>query len=101
VLAALLGDAASVTCIRAPHPRALAAAALASLASEALAAAGAPPGLAAAPAADAAAALDRALGLAGPEDLVIVAGSIFAAAALRLAWAERGGLALPERDPEA
>lgn len=101
VLAALLGDAASVTCIRAPHPRALAAAALAALATEALAAAGAPPGLAAAPAVDADAALERALGLAGPEDLVVVAGSIFAAAALRLAWAERGGLSMPERDPEA
>jgi len=100
VLAVLLADAASVTCIRAPHPRALSAQALADVAREQLAVMRAPADVTVAPAADAAAALDRALALAGPDDLVIATGSIFAAAAVRLAWAERGGLAMPERDPE-
>lgn len=100
VLAALLADAASVTCIRAPHPRALSATDLARMANEVLRRRDAPPGVVAEPAADADAALERALGLAELEDLVIAAGSIFAAAAVRLAWAARGGLAMPERDPD-
>jgi dihydrofolate synthase / folylpolyglutamate synthase len=44
-------------------------------------------------------ALQRALAKAGPEDLVLCAGSVFVAAEARLAWFERQGLELPELDP--
>ncbi len=95
LLAALLPGAASVTTIRAAHPRALPAA---ELAERLRRLPDAPPDIAAA--SDPAAALDRTLALSAPGDLVVATGSIFVAAALRLAWAERGGMPLPERDPE-
>ena len=44
-------------------------------------------------------ALRLALSKAGPEDLVLCAGSVFVAAEARLAWFERQGLELPALDP--
>jgi dihydrofolate synthase/folylpolyglutamate synthase len=44
-------------------------------------------------------ALERALELAGPEDLVCCTGSVFVAAEARAAWLARQGLAVPEGDP--
>ncbi len=43
--------------------------------------------------------LARALSLAGPNDLILVTGSLFVAAAAREAWARLNGLPLPEMDP--
>lgn len=43
--------------------------------------------------------LDTALSLAQPDDLVLVTGSLFVAAAAREWWARRNGLPLPEMDP--
>lgn len=95
VLAALLPDAASVSCFRAPHPRALSGHELADRIRER---AGAPAAVTAAP--DASAALDQALLRSRPGEVIVGTGSIFVAAALRWEWARRGGLPLPERDPE-
>ncbi|MFQ6057599.1 MAG: bifunctional folylpolyglutamate synthase/dihydrofolate synthase [Anaerolineae bacterium] len=52
-------------------------------------------------AAPVAAALERALAIAGEEDLICFAGSLFVVAEAREAWAERAGQGLPERDPPA
>ena len=48
---------------------------------------------------DVAEALDRALALAGPADLVCCAGSVFVAAEARSAWFARQGLPMPPVDP--
>lgn len=45
-------------------------------------------------------ALNRALELAGPNDLICCAGSVFVAAEAREAWFVRQGLPLPPADPE-
>lgn len=95
LLAALLPGAASVSTFRAPHPRALSAA---ELAARIRGLADAPPVVT--PAQDASAALDQALLRATRGDVIVGTGSIFVAAALRWEWARRGGLPLPERDPE-
>ena len=48
-----------------------------------------------------AAALERALALAGKDDLICFTGSLFVVAEAREAWAERRGEGMPERDPPA
>ena len=45
-------------------------------------------------------ALDQALAAAGPDDLVLVTGSLFVVAEARAAWAERNGLSPLPSDPE-
>jgi dihydrofolate synthase/folylpolyglutamate synthase len=50
---------------------------------------------------DVADAFDMALSLAAPDDLVLVTGSLFVAAAARERWARAKGLPLPEMDPPA
>ena len=52
-------------------------------------------------AAPVAAALERALALAGEDDLICFTGSLFVVAEAREAWAERRGEGMPKRDPPA
>ena len=91
VLATLLRRKEPVLAIRAGHPRAMSAEAVAALAASHGVAAEAMP--------SAAAAIDRALAEAEPQAVVVAAGSIFAAAELRLAWSRMGGFPVPPFDP--
>jgi dihydrofolate synthase/folylpolyglutamate synthase len=90
ILRPLVPMAATVTAVASRHPRALAAAAVA----EAAEPFGVPVSVGGDPAAALRLTLDRSL----PGDLIVAAGSLFVAAAVREAWLERSGLPLPERD---
>ncbi len=91
ILAALLPGTERVFVARADHPRAMAAEAVARL----VARHGWPSQATASPAA----ALGQALAAAEPEEVIVAAGSIFLAADVREAWAARGGMPMPPRDP--
>lgn len=91
ILKPLVDGAASVTATRSEHPRALPAAAVA----EQLRGLGVTAHVAELPAD----ALDWALVQAGPDQVVIATGSIFVVADVREAWADRGGMPMPPRDP--
>lgn len=92
VLAPLVEAARSVTATRSEHPRALEAEAVSRVARRM---GGIEHHVEATPAA----ALESALRRAGPDDVVLGTGSIFLVADLREAWAERGGMPMPPRDP--
>lgn len=91
ILAALLPGTHRVLAARADHPRAMAAADVARLVAQR--------GWPAEEAASPAAALDKALAEAVAEDVIVAAGSVFLAAEVREAWATRGGMPMPPRDP--
>jgi dihydrofolate synthase/folylpolyglutamate synthase len=88
---ALLSEAETAIVTRARHPRAADPAWLQARAAEL--------GFQAETRPSVAGALDRALELAGPEDLICCTGSVFVAAEARAAWLARQGLAAPEVDP--
>jgi len=107
LLAGLLPGACTAILTRSEHPRAMAVARLCELAarqvssgvSGAGATGGGPSGVRILAEATVADALERALDLARPEDAVVVTGSLFVVAEAREAWARRGGMAMPPRDP--
>jgi dihydrofolate synthase / folylpolyglutamate synthase len=93
ILAALLPGARCVFAARADHPRAMAADEVA----DRVVGHGVPATSCRSPGA----ALDAALATAGPGDVVVAAGSVFLAADVREAWAARGHMPMPPRDPPA
>ncbi len=91
LLQALLSDAKRVVATRARHPRAADPAWLQARAAEL--------GFTVETSPSVAEALDLALGVANPEDLICCTGSVFVAAEAIEAWQRREGLPIPERDP--
>jgi dihydrofolate synthase / folylpolyglutamate synthase len=91
VLRQILGKAHKVIATRSEHPRALAAADLAAIVGDL--------GVECVVADTPAEALEMAMRDASPEDVVVATGSLFLAAEVREAWAARGGMPMPDRDP--
>jgi dihydrofolate synthase/folylpolyglutamate synthase len=93
MLTALLPGVVHVFAAQADHPRALPAQAVADQVRAR--------GVAATACRGPGAALDAALAAAGPDHVVVATGSIFLAADVREAWAARGHMPMPPRDPPA
>jgi dihydrofolate synthase/folylpolyglutamate synthase len=91
ILSGVLPACAGVVATRSTHPRATPTAELAA----AVRRHGVPVREADSPAA----ALELALASTGADELLLATGSIFLAADVREAWAARGGMAMPPRDP--
>ena len=100
MLDGLLPHASQVIVARSRYPRSLTAQQLARLVRERAAANGWTGELVAA-LDDVADGVELALSLARPDDLVLVTGSLFVAAAARETWARLSGQPLPEMDPPA
>lgn len=92
IVAPLVPGAAHVIATRSSHPRALPADEVARAAQPRAAAR-------VEVVADPREALDVAMALAEPGDVILGSGSIFVAAAVRESWAARGGMPMPPRDP--
>jgi dihydrofolate synthase/folylpolyglutamate synthase len=96
VLARLLGGSSWIVVTRSEHPRAMDVGQLQYAVMRHVRPAG---GTTVLTADTAAAALDLALGAAGPDDAVVATGSLFLVADVREAFAARGGMPMPPRDP--